>query len=58
MAMPDKVALDLQQRLAKLRGHTTTLDERRRAALEAMRQSTRSTSAPSPACEAAPARPR
>ncbi|HEU4955250.1 MAG TPA: LuxR C-terminal-related transcriptional regulator [Gemmatimonadales bacterium] len=36
--MPDKVALDLQQRLAELRGHTTTLDERRRAALEAMRQ--------------------
>jgi DNA-binding CsgD family transcriptional regulator len=39
MAMPDKVALDLQQRLATLRGHTTALDERRRATLEAMRQS-------------------
>src|SRR4051794_21997492 len=38
MAMPDKVALDLQQRLAELLGTARELDARRRAALEGMRQ--------------------
>jgi DNA-binding CsgD family transcriptional regulator len=38
MAMPDKVALDLQQRLAELLGTARELDARRRAALEEMRQ--------------------
>jgi DNA-binding CsgD family transcriptional regulator len=38
MAMPDKVALDLQQRLAELLGTARALDARRRVALEEMRQ--------------------
>ncbi|MFL5519109.1 MAG: response regulator transcription factor [Gemmatimonadales bacterium] len=37
--MPDKVALDLQQRLGELLGTARALDARRRAALEGMRQS-------------------
>ena len=39
MDMPDKVALDIKQRLELLRGTASTLDERRRAALAEMRQS-------------------
>ena len=37
--MPDKVATDMKQRLAKLRDTASTLDEHRRAALAEMRQS-------------------
>src|SRR5262249_36134975 len=39
MDMPDKVALDMKQRLALLRGTASTLDQQRRAALAEMRQS-------------------
>jgi DNA-binding NarL/FixJ family response regulator len=39
MDMPDKVALDMKQRLELLRGTASTLDEQRRAALAEMRQS-------------------
>ena len=39
MDMPDKVAVDLQQRLANARGTATALDEQRRAALAEMRAS-------------------
>ena len=37
--MPNKVATDLQQRLSKLLGDSSTLDAQRRAALAGLRQS-------------------